>query len=69
MMDKLVLKAFEKLQKREHLLRVLNDRLERGLITPEAFEKERADIYEVTQLTDEERRAYRQYISRYRKSK
>ena len=69
MMDKLVLKAFEKLQKREHLLRVLNDRLERGLITQEAFEKEQADIFEATQLTDEERRAYRQYISRFRKSK
>jgi hypothetical protein len=68
-MDKHTMRAFEKLQKREHLLRVLNDRLARGIITPEEFEKEQTSIFVVTELTDEERRAYRQYNSRSRKSK
>ena len=68
-MDKLVMKAFEKLQKQEHFLRMVRDRLERGLITQEEFEKEKADIYEAYQLTPQENRAYREYIKMIQRRK
>lgn len=69
MMDRLVMQAFNKLQKREHFLRMLNDRLARGIITREVFEKEQAGIYEMTELTPEENRAYRQYTRQQAKRK
>jgi len=68
-MDKHTMKAIEKLQKREHFLRMLNDRLARGIITREVFEKEQAGIYEMTELTPEENRAYRQYTRQQAKRK
>lgn len=61
-MDKLTMKAFEKLQKREHLLRVTRDRMALGRITREEFRKEEAAILERFRLTSEEERAYDLYI-------
>ena len=60
-MDKLTMRAFEKLQKREHFLRVARDQMALGRITREVFRQQEAQIIEKFQLTDDEQRAYDQY--------
>ena len=57
-MDKLTMKAFEKLQRREHFLRVARDRWALGRITKEVFRQQEADIINRYKLTDDEQRAY-----------
>jgi len=62
-MDKrLALRAIEKLQKREHLIRVTHYQLVTGRITQEEFKKKEAEIIEEFRLTPEEQRAYEQYV-------
>lgn len=68
-MDKHTMRAFEKLQRREHLLRTLNDRLARGVISQEVYEREEYEIYANTQLTEKEKRAYLNHIKIYRRKK
>lgn len=57
-MDKLTMRAFEKLQRREHFLRVARDRWALGRITREVFRQQEADIINRYKLTDDEQRAY-----------
>jgi len=57
-MDKFAMKAFEKMQKREHLLRVLRDQMGLGRITREVFREQSIKIIESYQLSDEEQHAY-----------
>jgi len=61
-MNKLVVSAFEKMQKREHLLRVARDQMGLGRITREAFRKKEAEIIERFSLTPSEQLAYDQHI-------
>ncbi|MGG4034225.1 hypothetical protein ABEV74_11080 [Paenibacillus cisolokensis] len=70
-MDKLTMRAFEKLQKREHSLRVLRDQLGLGRITREVFRLESSKVIERYQLTDDEQRAYDLYckVQQQRKRK
>lgn len=63
-MDKLTMQAFQKLEKREHLLKVARDRWGCGRITKEMFRKEEAAILQRYRLTQEEERAYNQHIQR-----
>ncbi|WP_309121000.1 hypothetical protein [Paenibacillus sp.] len=60
-MDKLTASAFEKMQKREHSLRVLRDRVGLGRITREVFRTECLKVIERYQLSDDEQRAYDLY--------
>jgi len=60
-MDKHAAKAFEKMQKREHLLRVLRDQLGLKRITREMFRLESSKIIERYQLSDDEQTAYNLY--------
>ncbi|MFD0710615.1 hypothetical protein [Paenibacillus sp. GCM10027626] len=57
-MDKATRRAFEKMQKREHYLRVLRDQLGLGRMTREVFREESSKIIERFQLSDDEQRAY-----------
>ncbi|MNJ78236.1 hypothetical protein D3C77_759250 [compost metagenome] len=57
------MEAFEKLQKREHLLRVARDQMGLGRITREEFKKQEAEIIERYSLTLAEERAYDLYLS------
>jgi hypothetical protein len=56
------MQAFQKLEKREHLLRVTRERMALGRITREVFRKEEAAILEKYKLTFDEERAYNQHI-------
>jgi len=69
-MDKLVMRAFEKIQKREHLLRAARNQLALGRITREVFREKEADLLSKYELTPEEERAYEQYnkVQQQRKS-
>ncbi|MCA0754930.1 hypothetical protein KP806_07695 [Paenibacillus sp. N4] len=60
-MDRLALSAFEKMQKREHSLRVLRDQMGLGRITREVFRQESLKVIERYKLTDDEERAYDLY--------
>jgi hypothetical protein len=70
-MDKITAKAYEKMQKREHLLRVITDK--RGLrrITQAEHRAESKIIMERYALTDEEQAAYDRHnaITDQRRSK
>ncbi|GIP17741.1 hypothetical protein J40TS1_33830 [Paenibacillus montaniterrae] len=70
-MDNLTAKAFEKMQKREHLLRVLRDQMGLGRISREVFRQEVSKVVERYALTDNEQRAYDLHnkITDQRKSK
>lgn len=68
-MDKLTMQAFEKMQKREHYLRVARDRMGLGRITREVFRNEQAAIIERFALTAEEQRAYDTYSRTQQKKK
>lgn len=57
-------RAFEKLQKREHLMREMRRRLETGRITEEVFRQSVADIDKAYRLTAVEQAAYDQYNTR-----
>lgn len=57
-MDKLARMAFEKMQKREHNLRVLRDRMGLGRITREVFRLESSKVIKRYKLTDDEQHAY-----------
>lgn len=57
-MDKHTMRAFEKLQKREHLIRVTHYQLVTGRITREEFKRRETEILEEFRLTPEEQRAY-----------
>jgi hypothetical protein len=61
-MEKLVAKAFEKMQKREHFLRVARDRMGLGRITREMFREQEAAIIEQFKLTEEEQQAYDRFV-------
>ncbi|MNW34045.1 hypothetical protein D3C74_110140 [compost metagenome] len=67
-MDKVVMRAFEKLQKREHHLRMARERMALGHTTRVMFRKEEAAIIETFKLTDEEQRAYETHIKKNRMS-
>ncbi|WP_010271299.1 hypothetical protein [Paenibacillus senegalensis] len=67
-MDKHTQRAFEKLEKREHLLRAARDQRALGRITPEMFRKKEAEILERYALTAEEEQAYNKHNQK-RKSK
>ncbi|MGO4372137.1 hypothetical protein AB4Z21_15455 [Paenibacillus sp. MCAF20] len=60
-MDKNTTKAFEKMQKREHSLRVLRDQMGLGRITREVFRQESLAVIERYKLTDDEQRGYDLY--------
>ncbi|WP_287021558.1 hypothetical protein [Cohnella sp.] len=60
--DKLVMAALEKLQKREHLLRVARNQMALGRITEEEFRKREAEILDRYRLTVSEERAYNLYL-------
>jgi len=60
-MNKLTAIAFEKMQKREHSLRVARDRRGLGHITREVFRQQELEIIERYALTDDEQRAYDLY--------
>lgn len=60
-MDKTTVKAFEKMQKREHFLRIARDRMGLGRITREVFRQEEAAILKRFELTEEEQQAYDQF--------
>ncbi|URJ36635.1 hypothetical protein MF625_001054 [Paenibacillus polymyxa] len=66
-MDKVLLGAFEKLQKREHLLRVTRDQMGLGRITKEEFKEREAKILERYSLTDAEQRTYDSHLRMTRK--
>ncbi|WP_028562265.1 hypothetical protein [Paenibacillus pinihumi] len=70
-MEKQALKAFEKMQKREHLLRVLREQWGLGRISREVFREESLKVIERYQLSDDEQRAYDRYtaIQQQRKHK
>ncbi len=61
-MEKQLMAAFEKLQKREHLLKVTRDQMALGRITKEEFKKREAEILEKFGLTLGEERAYDLYL-------
>ncbi|WP_311080986.1 hypothetical protein [Paenibacillus polymyxa] len=66
-MDKVLMGAFEKLQKREHLLRVTRDQMGLGRITKEEFKAREAQILERYDLTEAEQRAYDLHLRMTRK--
>ncbi len=68
-MDKLVMTAFEKLQKKEHHMRVARDRMGLGRITREEFRQQVKAIDERYALTAEEELAYENHLRRARKTK
>lgn len=68
-MNKLMFKVFEKLEKKEHLLRVARDRMALGRITREEFRKEEAAIIEMYRLTEEEQRIYERHIRMFARKK
>ncbi|QYR20782.1 hypothetical protein KZ483_23980 [Paenibacillus sp. sptzw28] len=57
-MDKQAQTAFDKMQKREHSLRVLRDQMGLGRITREVFREESLKVIERFRLSDDEQRAY-----------
>ncbi len=61
-MEKLVLAALEKLQKREHLLRTTREQRALGRITQEEFRAKEAEIDQKYSLTLAEERAYNLYL-------
>jgi len=61
-MEKQLIEAFEKLQKREHLLRVARHQMQSGRITEEEFRKREAQILDRYRLTLGEQRAYDLYL-------
>lgn len=61
-MEQLVRQAFDKLQKREHLLRVARDLRATGRITQEEFRGREAEILGKYSLTIQEQRAYDLYL-------
>ncbi|MNW38898.1 hypothetical protein D3C74_159760 [compost metagenome] len=61
-MEKILVQAFEKLQKREHLIRVNRDQRALGRITEEVFKKQETEILERYRLTLGEERAYDLYL-------
>ncbi|WP_068783193.1 hypothetical protein [Paenibacillus phocaensis] len=61
-MEKKLMEAFEKLQKREHLLRVARHQMQLGRITEEEFRKREAQILDRYRLTLGEQRAYNLYL-------
>lgn len=63
-MSKEAFRAFEKLQKREHLLQTMRHRLETGRISEEVFRQSVADIEKTYRLTAAEQAAYEQYNTR-----
>lgn len=61
MMDKITIAAFEKLQKREHLLRVARERFALGRGSREEFKERQAEILRQYALTETEETAYNIY--------
>lgn len=61
-MEKLALAALEKLQKREHLLRVAREFMGTGRITREVFREREAEIVQKYRLTDAEQAAYERHL-------
>ncbi|AIQ45642.1 hypothetical protein R70723_06865 [Paenibacillus sp. FSL R7-0273] len=60
-MDKVTAGAFEKLQKREHLLRVARERFALGRSSREEFRTRQAEILQQFALTEAEEAAYELY--------
>ncbi|MGN7760437.1 hypothetical protein [Paenibacillus sp. 22594] len=69
-MDKITMAAFEKLQKREHLLRVARERFALGRSSREEFKERQAEILRQYALTEAEETAYSIYsqITKQRRS-
>lgn len=61
-MEKHLMIAFEKLQKKEHLLRVARDQMALGRMTKEVFRETEAEIVKKYGLTLSEERAYDLYL-------
>ncbi|MEK3873701.1 MULTISPECIES: hypothetical protein [unclassified Paenibacillus] len=61
-MDKLVYEAFKKLQKQEHLLKVIREQRGLGRITQKEFREREAEILDRYRLTVQEQRAYDLYV-------
>jgi hypothetical protein len=61
-MEKLLLQAFNKLERREHLLRVLRDQMGLGRISKEVFKEREAEIMERYSFSLGEERAYDLYL-------
>ncbi|MNI91960.1 hypothetical protein D3C73_1496900 [compost metagenome] len=57
-MDKITARAFEKLQKREHLLRVARERFALGRSSREEFRTRQAEILQQFALTEAEEAAH-----------
>lgn len=57
-MEKVAMDAFNKLQKREHVLRVIRDRKALGKISLAQFKEESQAVVEKYALTQDEERAY-----------
>lgn len=70
-MDAITRRAFEKMQKREHFLRVARNQMALGRIPREVFRQRERQIIERYALTPDERRAYELHnkIQRQRKGK
>ncbi len=70
-MNEHTIRAFDKMQKREHYLRAARDRMGLGKVTREVFRDEEAAILRRFALTDEEQLAYERYaaIQRQRQRK
>jgi hypothetical protein len=68
-MDKNLNAAFEKLQKREHLLRVTRDQMALGRISREVFRQREAEIISKYDLSESEQRAYDMHLSMMRRKR
>lgn len=62
-MDKPTMRAFEKLEKREHLLRAARNQMALGRMSREAFREHEAQILERYRLSEQEQRAYDQHVA------
>lgn len=68
-MDRLVLQALEKLQRREHFVRVLHYQLVTRRITQDEYQRRLEEIENRHRLTAEERRAYEKYTRQQAKGR
>ncbi|WP_020621162.1 hypothetical protein [Paenibacillus daejeonensis] len=68
-MDKLTSRAFEKMQKREHLLRSMREQMALGRMKREVFRSKSLEVIERYQLTDDEQRAYDRHAEMTRQRK
>jgi hypothetical protein len=68
-MNKLLARAFEKLEKREHRIRVLREQRALRRISQAVYHEEAQKVDERYALTFEEKMAYENHLRRARKTK